>query len=61
VIRAVVDRIESGVAVLEFDDATVLMVAAGELPAGTAEGEFVQLRIERIPTYAAESHPGASG
>jgi hypothetical protein len=55
VIRAVVDRIESGIAVLEFEDGTILMVAADELPTGAVEGEFVRLRIERIPTHVVQS------
>ncbi len=60
-IRAVVDRIESGIAVLEFEDGTILMVTANELPDGVAEGEFVQLRVERVPIDATKSRPGASG
>lgn len=60
-IRAVVDRIESGIAVLEFEDGAVLMVATDELPAGVVEGELVRLRVERVPTHATDSTRSASG
>jgi len=56
----VVDRIESGVAVLEFEDGSVLSVCAEELPQGVTEGEFVRLRLERLSESAAEAFREAS-
>ncbi len=59
-IRAVLDRIESGIAVLEFEDGSVLMIPADELPAGVTEGEFVRVRVERAPPQVTEFDRGAS-
>ena len=60
-IRAVLDRIESGVAVLEFEDGSILMIPDDELPEGLCEGEFVLVRVERAPQQAAESDRASSG
>jgi hypothetical protein len=48
VILAVVDRIESGVAVLELQDGDILTVPAVELPDGVVEGELVKVTVERV-------------
>ena len=53
-ILAVVDRIESGIAVLEFEGGSVLMVPVEELPPAVAEGELIRLRFEKAPVAIAE-------
>ena len=49
-----VDRIESGVGVLEFEDGSVLLVPESELPQGVSEGSYVRVRLERVGPVSPE-------
>ena len=60
-ILAVVDRIESGVAVLELEDGAVIMVPPDELPPGVAEGDLLQVTLGRAPRGSVVPPPKASG
>lgn len=44
--RAIIDRIEDGVAVLLFEDGGRAYVGADQLPAGAGEGTVLQVRWE---------------
>lgn len=50
-IKAVIDRIESGIAVLEFDDGFTLEIPAKYI-AGAREGLVVEIRGDRADTAA---------
>lgn len=45
-VLAVVDRIEEGIAVLEFEDRTLMELPARLLPAGAGEGAAVRVTLE---------------
>lgn len=48
-IYAVVDRIEEGKAVVDFDEGGRILLDVGRLPPGTAEGTVLRLSFEADP------------
>lgn len=46
---AVIDRIEEGIAVLEFEDRTLMELPARFLPPGAGEGAAIRVTLEHDP------------